>query len=126
MVALFLMVYFLTLVWVWKMRTKLKSDFTKDLAKVSMELHEAQALVTTLEDELKLSTLEKRALKRKAKAKAKSLQDLLKSKEQVVLVLQEQLKITQCDDRELRETNLRLGNQLAEAHSTISDMRDNW
>ena len=104
------------------MRTK----FTKDLAKASMELHEAQELVTTLEDELKLAALEQRTLKRKAKAKAKALQDLLESKEKMVLVLQEQLKITQCDDRELRETNLRLGNQLAEANSTISHMRENW
>jgi hypothetical protein len=121
-----LVCYFLTLIWVWKMRIQLVQGFRKASEKASADIAKANGQIAELTDQLKISALKKKALKKKAKAKAKALEDLLESKEQVILVLQEQLKITQHDDRELRETNLRLGNQLAEAHSTISHMRENW
>jgi hypothetical protein len=115
MVALFLVCYFLlTIVLGWKIN-KLKSELIKaseELKKCVEEKHAMGRLVA-----------KKKASKKRGKAKAEALEALIKGKEQLIRLLEEQLAIAQSTDRGLREANIRLANQVVEANAIITELR---
>jgi hypothetical protein len=85
------------------------------------------------QEELRAASLEKealkvalKALKKNNKTKLMSANRIAEAKEETIRLLQEQLAGAQGHDKALREANLRLANQLADANDTISRIRDEW
>jgi uncharacterized protein HemX len=125
MVALFLVLYFFLLAlcaFAWK---KVKMRL--------MECSKSESLRKTAEEKLLRSEAETaalkvqiKALKKSRKAKASAAKKLVESKQETIRLLQEQLDGAQGTDKSLREANIRLANQLAEANDIISRIRDEW
>jgi septal ring factor EnvC (AmiA/AmiB activator) len=120
MVALFLVCYFLlTLVLGWKINKinhKLRSDLIKASEELQVSIDQKEAMACKL--------AKQHASKKRGKAKAEALEALIKGKQELTKLLEEQLGIAQSTDRGLRETNLRLANQITEVNDTLARMRE--